>query len=177
MTSVPTSPEPGALALELFERHRRALRSYLRLATGSADIAEELSQDVYLRVVKSAEAYEPRGRDRAWLFSIARRLVIDHFRSRPPVPMPLAEISRPAAQIVALSVKEAIARLPERERETFLLCEVGGLSYSEISSATRLTVPAVRSAIYRARMQLRAEVITPPALAASGLVSGDSDHE
>ena len=89
MTSVATSPDPGALALELFLRHRGAVRAYLRLVTGNADVADELAQDVYVRVVQRGTQYEPRGRDRAWLFSIAARLAIDQIRRRKLQPMPL----------------------------------------------------------------------------------------
>jgi len=161
MADVDVSSDPGALALELFERHRAALRAYLRLATGRSDIAEDLAQDVYLRVVRGEAAYQPRGKERAWLFSIARHLVVDHFRRRSRE-VPLRDAARPAAQTHGTSLREALVRLPDREREAFLLCEVGGLSYAEIATATASTIPAVRSAIYRARMQLRAEVLAPP---------------
>jgi RNA polymerase sigma-70 factor, ECF subfamily len=176
MTGVAASSDPGALALELFERHRGALRSYLRLATGSADLADELSQDVYLRVITRGATYQPRGRDRAWLFSIARHLVVDHFRRRTTTTVPLAEIGRPPVQMAPVSLKESLANLPEREREVFLLSEVGGLTYAEIAIANGSTPAAVRSAIYRARVQLRAEAIPPaPQTASRQSPGGDDD--
>ena len=176
MTGVDVPSDPVPLALELFERHRGALRSYLRLATGSADLAEELSQDVYLRVVTRGETYQPQGRERAWLFSIARHLVVDHFRRRATTTVPLSEIGRPPVQMVSVSLREALASLPEREREVFLLCEVGGLTYAEIAAATGSTTAAVRSAIYRARVQLRTEVISPaPEAALRQSPGGDDD--
>lgn len=175
MTGVAPSSDPGALALELFELHRGALRSYLRLATGSADLAEELSQDVYLRVITRAETYQPRGRERAWLFSIARHLVVDHFRRQATTTVPLDEIARPPVQMARVSLREALANLPEREREVFLLCEVGGLTYAEMAVATGLTPAAVRSAIYRARVQLRAEVLPPPPM--TGLDARGEDDD
>jgi RNA polymerase sigma-70 factor, ECF subfamily len=94
MTGVDALSDPGALALELFERHRGALRSYLRLATGRSDIAEDLAQDVYLRVVRGEATYQSRGKERAWLFSIARHLVVDHFRRQTTTTLPLAESPR-----------------------------------------------------------------------------------
>jgi RNA polymerase sigma factor (sigma-70 family) len=68
------------LAGTLFERHARSLRQYLRAVTGRPDLADDLAQDVFVRVVQSAGAYEPRQRDRAWLFRIARNAAIDHHR-------------------------------------------------------------------------------------------------
>jgi RNA polymerase sigma-70 factor (ECF subfamily) len=179
MTSVATSPDPGglALALALFERHRGSLRAYLRLATGSADVADDLAQDVYVRVIQRGAAYEPRGLERAWLFSIARHLVVDHFRHHREAEVALVDIARPATQAIAVSVRVAIGRLPEREREAFLLCEVAGLSYAEIAEATATTAGAVRSAIYRARVQLRGDVLAPPRQMPVRPVSGDPDDE
>ena len=175
MTGVDASSDPGALALELFERHRSALRAYLRLATGSGDVAEDLAQDVYLRVVRGEATYQARGKERAWLFSIARHLVIDHFRRQPTTTVPLAEIGRPPVQMARVSLREALANLPGREREVFLLCEVGGLTYAEIAFATGSTPAAVRSAIHRARVQLRTEAILPAPEAASQHSPGGDD--
>jgi len=53
------------LAAALFEKYERSLRRNLRFATGKADLAEDLTQDVFLRVVRGAEAYQAKDRDRA----------------------------------------------------------------------------------------------------------------
>jgi RNA polymerase sigma factor (sigma-70 family) len=177
MTSVATSPDSGGLAVELFERHRGALRAYLRLVTGNPEVADDLAQDVYLRVVQRGSAYEPRGRERAWLFSIARHLVVDYFRRHRDREVALVDVARPATQAIAVSVRAAIGKLPEREREAFLLCEVGGLSYAEIAEATATTGAGVRSAIYRARMQLRRDVLVPPPVMPVRAVAGETDDE
>jgi DNA-directed RNA polymerase specialized sigma24 family protein len=52
----------------MFEPHGSAIRRYLRRLTGQSDLANDLTQDVYVRVVSAAERYEPREREEAWLF-------------------------------------------------------------------------------------------------------------
>ncbi len=62
---------------------------------------------------------------------------------------------------------QALARLPDPERDALLMAEMGGLSYAEIAALLGITLPAVRSALYRARMALRADLLPPPPLPAT----------
>ena len=62
----------AATSAELFERHHVAIYRYLLRMTGSRETAEELTQDVFVRVLKGLEQYEERDREQAWLFRIAR---------------------------------------------------------------------------------------------------------
>jgi RNA polymerase sigma factor (sigma-70 family) len=70
-------------AADLFERHHVAIFRFFRRVTGSPDLAEDLTQDVFVRVVKAVAEYQPRGREPGWLFQIARTILIDHHRRRP----------------------------------------------------------------------------------------------
>jgi RNA polymerase sigma-70 factor (ECF subfamily) len=164
------------LAAALFEKYRQPLRRYLRFATGSPDVADDLTQDVFLRVVRSADAYQPRERERAWLFRIARNLLTDHARrqaTRHEDTHVAAEPIQSAIQPQRVSIKAALGRLDERERHAFLLCEIGGLSYEELSHVLDISVPAVRSLLYRVRLELRANVL-PPARAVAAASMKDT---
>jgi RNA polymerase sigma factor (sigma-70 family) len=113
MNSVTGTPADG-LAAALFEKYQQPLRRYLRFATGSVDLAEDLTQDVFLRVVRGADAYRPQERERAWLFRIARNVLTDHARrqsARPEGVDVAAEPMRPAIQAERLSIREALGRL------------------------------------------------------------------
>jgi RNA polymerase sigma-70 factor (ECF subfamily) len=174
------SPPPeSALAERLFSAYGDRLRAYLRGASGSPELTDDLAQDVFLRVVRGQQSYEARGRERAWLFQIAHNVAADHRRRRRarPVSTPLQEPSQPATQSLQLSLREALARLTADEREAFLLCEVAGLSYLEIAKTLGVTVPAVRSVLYRARLSLRALVLSPPSAAPSVSLRGDHDDD
>jgi RNA polymerase sigma-70 factor, ECF subfamily len=165
---------PKVEVADLFDRHGRAVRHYFRAATGSAELAEDLAQDVFVRVVRGAGEYEPRERERAWLFQIARNILLDYRRrlaARPSSSGVPAEPVVPATQALSTDLDSALARLPDTERDAFLLAELGGLTYDEIARALQITVPAVRSCIYRARLALRT-LLSPPAPLAPPLVKG-----
>jgi RNA polymerase sigma-70 factor (ECF subfamily) len=145
---------------ELFARHHRALFRFAYRMTGRRDVAEDIVQDVFVRVMQRLEQYEPREREAAWLFTIARRLLLDRRREtsrRPPESIgdPDSQ-SREPDQELALTLDQAFAIVPVDEREAFLLREVAGLGYQEIAAACQITPAAARSRIYRARVHLRA---------------------
>jgi RNA polymerase sigma-70 factor, ECF subfamily len=169
----------SALAERLFAAYGRRLRAYLRGASGSPELTDDLAQDVFLHVVRGQRSYEARGGERAWLFQIARNVAADHRRRvhARPILAPVQEPVQPATQPLQLSLREALARLTSDERDAFLLCEVAGLTYVEIAAALGVTVPAVRSVLYRARLSLRALVLSPPPGAPSVSNSGDHDDD
>jgi RNA polymerase sigma-70 factor (ECF subfamily) len=155
-----------------------ALRGYFRRAVGRHDLAEDLTQEVFLRVVRATDQYQARGRERAWLFTIAHRVLIDHFRRRKASPVALATAAPgprhhaeltdvepagvPATQELRVVLEDALLRLPDEDREIFLLAELAGLSYAEIADACASTHAAVRSRVYRARLALRAALAPSP---------------
>src|SRR5215470_12531101 len=143
----------------MFERHHLAIYRYLLRMLGSRDRAEEMTQDVFVHALKGASRYEDRSQERAWLFRIARNLRLDELRRDRRAPAMSAEDAeplQPPRQALQASLRQALAMLPDDEREAFVLAEVVGLSYAEIADACSITQAAVRSRIYRARMQLRA---------------------
>jgi RNA polymerase sigma-70 factor (ECF subfamily) len=148
----------------LFENHRGRLLRYFCRAVGRLDVARDLTQDVFLRVSRSAIPDAGDGNVSAWLFRIARNLALDHHRARRrhPDPSPLVDDrTRPAPQDVAIAVNTALASLPALDRDVFLMREVAGLSYDEIAGACELTPDAVRSRIHRARLELRSQLAAP----------------
>lgn len=168
------------LAGTLFERHGRSVRQYLRALTGTPDVADDLAQDVFVRVVQSAGRYEPRERERAWLFRIARNAALDHRRRaavRPQTVGETREATTVPVQALRSALVEALGRLPDAERDAFLLAELGGLSYAEIAAALDLTPAAVRSALYRARLALRAALPPPGPLGRPTARTGNDDDE
>jgi RNA polymerase sigma-70 factor (ECF subfamily) len=159
----------------LFYEHRNALRRYLTGLTTDTTGAEDLVQEVYVRVVRAAARYEPRERERAWLFRIARNVFLDDRRRRSREAGRSSVTGEPAVppvQHLRLDLSRALGRLATDDREAFLLAEVGGLSYEEIAHMLGSTVGSVRSRIYRARLALRDMLLRQPG---SGLVPAVSD--
>jgi RNA polymerase sigma-70 factor (ECF subfamily) len=146
----------------LFAAYHRRVFKYLCRAVGSAETARDLTQEVFLRASRSPAL--TNGDGSAWLFRIARNLVLDQHRTRSRKPEPSGLVSdpmRPASQDVGTAVNQALEALDALDRDVFLMREVGGLGYQEIAAACELSPDAVRSRIHRTRLQLRDQLAAP----------------
>jgi RNA polymerase sigma-70 factor (ECF subfamily) len=142
----------------LFAANQHRLFKYFCRPVGETETARDLNQDVFVRVTKATIPAASDGEVRAWLFTIARNLAIDHNREhlRRPEPSVLTDEAVGApSQDVDLAVNEALGALGDLYRDVFLMREVAGLGYEEIGRACGLTPDAVRSRIHRARLHLR----------------------
>jgi RNA polymerase sigma-70 factor (ECF subfamily) len=142
----------------LFTAHRDGIFRYLTRIVGQED-ARELTQEVFLRVTRTRVPEADDTGRRAWLFRIARNLALNHVRDdrkRGTTADVVPEATVPASQALATVLRDALGKLHAIDRDVFLMREVGGLSYEEISFACQLTPDAVRSRLHRARLQLRA---------------------
>jgi RNA polymerase sigma-70 factor (ECF subfamily) len=145
---------------ELFDKHHLAIYRYLRKMTGSSDLAEELTQDVFIRIIRGLPKYREQGRLVSWIFKITRNVLVNRWRRDRNIHnlVSLDEaktISNPARQAEKIKIEQALMKLNDMNREVFLLKEIAGLSYKEISRISHLTTAAVRSRIYHARLELR----------------------
>ncbi len=142
----------------LFARHRNGIFRYLCRMVGQEDAARDLTQEVFLRLARTPAPDAGPTESRAWLFTIARNLALNHGRDRGrrPATVELIESLAAGSQELALALREAIDTLSVVERDIFLLRETIGLSYDEIAESLGLTPDAVRSRLHRARQQLRA---------------------
>jgi RNA polymerase sigma-70 factor (ECF subfamily) len=146
----------------LFARYRTPVYRFLHRLVGNAAVAEDLTQEVFLRALGAA--YDASDRERAWVFQVARNLARDHARRqahRGPVLEPADAPSPYTDRAIAMAVQDAIHRLPDLDREMFLMREVAGLTYDEIALACETTVDAVRNRLHRARLALR-DALSPP---------------
>jgi RNA polymerase sigma-70 factor (ECF subfamily) len=144
--------------------HDRILR-YLSRAAGEREVARDLTQEVFLRVSRTAIPTAPASQLAGWLFKIARNVALDHHRQRrrrPEAHLDTApERTNSPQQEMSLALKQALAGLSELDRDVFLLREVGGLTREEIATACDVTLDAVRSRIHRARLELREALAAP----------------
>jgi len=151
---------------QVVARHSpRVYRHALRLTGNRAD-AEDLTQEVFLRVFRSFDSYVP-GTFEGWLHRITTNLFLDQVRRRARLRFdPMGDTvegfgSVPAAQDVAMpgsfdaDVEAALSSLPAEFRAPVLLADVDGLSYEEVAEVLALKLGTVRSRIHRGRSRLR----------------------
>jgi RNA polymerase sigma-70 factor (ECF subfamily) len=151
----------------LVERHQqRALRLAQR-TTGSADLAEDVVQNAFLRVYRAAGRYRPTARFTTWLHRIVVNLCWDQRRKwRPagevPADQPDREAQEPADSWAEAetrdAVRRAIAALPPRQRLAVVLHRFEGHSMREVAEITGWSVSAVESCLVRAYRQLRRDL-------------------
>jgi RNA polymerase sigma-70 factor (ECF subfamily) len=125
---------------------------------GHAETARDLTQEVFLRVMRAGQRPDEPAERRAWVFRIARNLALNHLRDtgRRPALVTDIEPARGATQETGLAVRQALAALADLDRDVFLLRESAGLSYDEIASTCEISPDAVWSRLHRARLTLRA---------------------
>lgn len=158
---------------QLVERHQRLVIGTVGRMLGSPSDAEDIAQQVFVRVWKNVNRYEPRAKFTTWLLKITRNLVFNELRRRsrhPAVPLqsqtdeeerPLKDEHAVAPDATLLehelqeAVDAAIARLPETQRMAVILRRYEELSYEEIAEAVDQSVSAVKSLLFRARTELR----------------------
>jgi RNA polymerase sigma-70 factor (ECF subfamily) len=158
---------------QLVERHQRLVIGTVGRMLGSGSDAEDIAQQVFVRVWKNAKRYEPRAKFTTWLLKITRNLVFNELRRRsrhPQVPLqsesdeeerPLKDEQAVAPDASLLdhelqeAVDAAIANLPETQRMAVVLRRYEELSYEEIADALDQSVSAVKSLLFRARTELR----------------------
>jgi RNA polymerase sigma-70 factor (ECF subfamily) len=150
-------------AAQVFARHHRDIYRYLARMTGSPDDADELVQEVFLRVVRGLQNGGPIGHERGWVFAIAHHLLFDANRkSHRTIRLEPSlkdgsrqEPRQQATQTLVLALRQALESLQAPDRDAFLLKELAGLSYEEIATASGGTIESVRSRLYRVRATLR----------------------
>jgi RNA polymerase sigma-70 factor, ECF subfamily len=161
---------------KVIERHQALVAGTAARMLGSNSDVEDIAQQVFIRVWKSARRYVPRAKFTTWLLKITRNLVFNELRrakrraqvSLQPEPgaeeIPLKDETNPAPDASLLedelqrAIEEAIMELPGSQRMALVLRRYEQLSYEEIAEVLDLSVPAVKSVLFRARTELRARL-------------------
>ena len=163
---------------ELVANYQHRLVAVMHHLIGSADEAEDLAQEVFLRVYRSRKKYRPRSKFSTWLFTIANNLALNALRTRkrkPIVPLNVRDSGplgpRPAEQLVkahtsspstriknaelVIKIRQALEGLNERQRMAVVLNKFEDMNYNDIAEVMGLTTQAVKSLLSRARATLR----------------------
>jgi RNA polymerase sigma-70 factor, ECF subfamily len=139
---------------ELFARYRDPLFGFFRRRLQNHARAEDLTQEVFLGVMRAASRYEPRALVRTYLYGIALKLLSAERRKHRDADNP-ADPAITSRSDEALWVREALARLDANDRDILMLREYEQLSYGEIAELLRIPLNTVRSRLFRSRMALK----------------------
>ncbi len=163
---------------ELVERFQHRLVAVMHHLTGSADEAEDLAQEVFLRVYRTRKRYTPKAKFSTWLFTIANNLALNALRDRhrrPILPLEVRDSGplgpRPTEalaptrddppahhlqqQELADVIRQALDGLNERQRVAIVLNKFEDMNYADIAEVMELSTKAVKSLLSRARCKLR----------------------
>ena len=146
----------------LFDRYQTPLFNFYCKLTGNRSLSEDLVQEVFLRILRYRQSYQPGTPFRAWIYQIARNARIDHFRkTRPQTELepdmlpPVIPTDSAQEQQEAALLNSALMRLPEEKREVLILSRFQELKCEEIARLTGCEVTTVRVRIHRALQELR----------------------
>jgi RNA polymerase sigma-70 factor (ECF subfamily) len=156
--------------MELVARHTRRVFNVAYRFVGRVDEAEDLTQEIFIKVYQSLERYRPeQGRFETWLATVARNHAIDHYRRRreermrqvdeaagleavpSPLEGPLASLER---QERIAAVHRGLRALPVELRQPILLCDLQGMAYEEAAQVLGIPLGTVKSRINRGRIEL-----------------------
>lgn len=161
---------------QLFDRHQARVVRFCARFVGDEAQAEELAQDVFIKLFKSAGQYRPSARFTTFLFRVATNHCLNELRrpwhrhervetmhddepgtidSAGGAEMPDQALE---AREVEAAVQQALRTMSERERAAFTMCRFEGLSYRDIAFALQASEAAVKSLIHRATLQVTAQL-------------------
>jgi RNA polymerase sigma-70 factor (ECF subfamily) len=160
-----------------YRRHQGAVYRFATQMSGSHQIAEDATQEVFLIVMRKAAEFDPaRGRASSWLYGIARNQVLRQLEARGDavgltggdeddesgvaagLVASFDPIESMTARERAKSLREAILSLPPRYREVIVLCELHEMSYAEAAAVTGCAVGTIRSRLHRSRALLHGKL-------------------
>ena len=155
----------------LFDRHRARVVRFAYRFVGSQARAEELAQDIFIKLYRSAKTYQPSARFRTFLFRVATNHCLNELR-RGDYRVEMKEPEHDDGQHgtaespdqtlegreLERAVGQALAKMSERERLAFSMCRFEGMAYREIAEALQASEAAVKSLIHRATVQVMKQV-------------------
>jgi RNA polymerase sigma-70 factor (ECF subfamily) len=155
----------------LVRRYQNPLCNFTYRYLGDRGVAEDITQEVFMQVYRTAPRFEPRGRVSSWMFAIARNLSLNEIKRRQRLDQNEMAMQAEHEYVDAFSsaaaekhnlerdMMAALGELPENQRAALLLRVNEGLTYREISDALGMSVQSVESLIFRARQHLRTNLI------------------
>lgn len=148
--------DPSALGA-LYEIYGERIFRYAFRMLGNRSDAEDATAETFLRVLRRSNELRADAAFRTWLFRITRNLCIDKMRQHKLVDLPVdAHCGSPEERTtLKITVQQALSDLPTEYREPLILCDLEDISAKEAAEVLKISVPALKSRLYRGRRALR----------------------
>ena len=159
---------------QLMRKHQKSVINTIYRFIGNKAEAEELAQEVFLKVYSSAERYKPKAKFSTWLYRIVTNLCLNEIRRKRLDTVSLHALAENPGDLIDASqtppdialeesnllilIELAVKSLPEKQRMILILREYDGLSYKEIAEAMDCSVASVQSCLQRARVALKGKL-------------------
>ena len=146
--------------VDAWQRYEPELRGYLTRRVGDAALAEDLLQGTFVKAIAEGSGFCSLDNSRAWLFRVARNLLIDDLRRRHVSIDIDANLTEPEQEIAAIEslaecLPAALESLDEDDREAIIRCDLEGMRQAEFAASQGLSVPGAKSRVQRARRRLK----------------------
>lgn len=160
-----TAAEPRGDRLDdLWATTSRRLRAFVAHRVAPSDV-DDVTQDILVRILRSGHDAQVIEATPAWLYTVARNAVIDHYRTRrrhAPLPSDLVEVPDEPAHTepheglldAARCLRPAVAMLPEPYRTAVTMVDLDGMTHAAAAAATGISVPGMKSRVQRGRRKL-----------------------
>jgi RNA polymerase sigma-70 factor (ECF subfamily) len=148
-----------------WRQHKGELRAFLAHQCHSTAEADDLLQDVFLKAVQQGQTFCHIDNPRAWLFHVARNLLIDRLRlSKATIELPedLAseeEVETASVDKLSQCLPRVLSELSAEDRQALVLCDIDGITQQDYARRLGLSLPAAKSRVQRARIRLQALLI------------------
>ena len=160
----------------LYHRYRNRILTFVFRYVGDREMAEDLTQEVFLKLYRSPRSFDPRNRFMTWLFTVARNLSIDHLRKKKPAtalmqegedgefsiepaePVNQGPVDKTLLKEMEENLQTILMTLSDKLREVFVLCAMQGLAYEEVAQIVGCPAKTVSSRLARARRRFVEEL-------------------
>jgi RNA polymerase sigma-70 factor (ECF subfamily) len=147
---------------QIWNQYHSKLHGFIESRVGDASIADDILQEVFVRIHSRIDTLRNANKIRSWIYQITRNAIIDHYRAQKTtqeVPETLvaveAEPSDQARQEIAGCLVPMIQALPETYRQTMMMSEIEGLTQKQVAEKQDLSVPGAKARVQRGRAKLR----------------------
>ncbi len=153
---------PVARTEQVWQQYHSKLHGFIQKRVGDAADAEDILQDVFMKIHSRIGTLRDSEKIHAWIYRIAGNVVIDHYRTHKtaaelPEPLPASEgdADDKAQQELAGCIRPMIDSLPEHYRKALMLSEIEGLTQKEMAAQLGLSLPGAKARIRRGRAMLK----------------------